>query len=142
MWLTGEYRHSIDAKGRLIVPARLREGLGDDVVLTAWLEDCIWMWSAQRFEEKGARPLSAERSGNKRKRAIARLIGSQAHSDRIDTQGRITVPQPLRESVGIQRDVMVVGALDHVEIWDPDKWQQEFSAIAAGREDLAQELDF
>ncbi len=142
MWLTGEYRHSIDAKGRLIVPSRLREVLGDDVVLTAWLEDCISMWSAERFEEKVARPLAAERSGNKRKRAIARLIGSQAHSDSIDSQGRITVPQTLRDSVGIDRDVMVVGALDHVEIWDPDKWQQEFTEIAAGRDQLAQELDF
>ena len=72
MALTGEFRHNIDAKGRLIVPARLRDELGDRVVLTTWFENCIAMWSEERFESRVAERLLSERNSNPRLRSSAR----------------------------------------------------------------------
>jgi MraZ protein len=141
--LTGEFRHNIDAKGRLIVPSRLREELGDRVVLTTWFENCIAMWSEERFESRVAQRLLSERNSNPRLRSSARRIASSAHTDGIDGQGRISVPAGLREGAGIEREVVVVGALDHAEIWDPAKWAEELGRTAAGGfEELAKELDF
>jgi len=141
--LTGEFRHTIDAKGRLIVPARLRDELGEKVFLSTWLEDCISMWSEALFEQKVSAPLVAERSGNASKRALARILGSATHTDGVDAQGRITVPPSLREHARIDRDVVIIGALDHAEIWSPEGWQREKERFAeGGLEDLAEQLNF
>jgi MraZ protein len=141
--LTGEFRHNIDAKGRLIVPSRLRDEVGDRVVLTTWFENCIAMWSEDRFETRVAERLLAERNSNPRLRSSARRIASSAHTDNIDAQGRISVPPKLRDGAGIDREVVVVGALDHAEIWDPMKWADELAKTSEGGfEELAEELDF
>ncbi len=140
---TGEYRHSIDAKGRLIVPARLRPALeGDAVVLTRWLENCIALWSAAGWEEIEGR-LRAQNAATPAARAFVRMVASSAFPDTIDKQGRISVPQHLREMAGIDRDVVVTGVLNHAEIWTPDLWRQQQQQAEEGRlEELAQELSF
>jgi MraZ protein len=141
--LTGEFRHNIDAKGRLIVPSRLREEIGERVVLTTWFENCIAMWAEGRFEDRVAGRLLLERNSNPRLRSSSRRIASSAHTDSIDGQGRVSVPSKLREAAGIEREVVVVGALDHAEIWDPGKWDEEMARTAEGGfEELAKELDF
>jgi MraZ protein len=141
--VTGEFRHNIDAKGRLIVPSRLRDELGDRVVLTTWFENCIAMWSEDRFESRVAERLLAERNSNPRLRSSARRIASSAHTDNIDAQGRISVPPKLRDGAGIEREVVVVGALDHAEIWDPARWAEELARTSGGGfEELAEELNF
>jgi MraZ protein len=119
---TGTFRHTIDTKGRLIVPSRLRDQLEkDQVVLTVWPDGCISMWSGQGWETLQSK-LLAQRQSSPRARAAVRQIASMAHTDQVDRQGRITVPQNLREHAGITRDVVVTGALDHGEIWSPEKW--------------------
>ena len=140
---TGEYRHSIDAKGRLIVPARLRPALeGDEVVLTRWLENCIALWSATGWDEIEGR-LRAQNAATPAARAFVRSVASSAFQDRIDKQGRVAVPQHLRAMAGIDRDVVVTGALTHAELWNPDRWQQQQQQVEEGRlEELAQELNF
>lgn len=140
---TGEYRHSIDAKGRLIVPARLRPALeGDEVVLTRWLENCIALWSATGWDEIESR-LRAQNTGSAAARGFVRSVASSAFPDRIDKQGRVAVPQHLRDMAGIDRDVVVTGALTHAELWNPDRWQQQQQQVEEGRlEELAQELNF
>jgi MraZ protein len=140
---TGEYRHSIDAKGRLIVPSRLRPALeGDQVVLTRWLEVCIAMWSAaewERFETS----LREQGSASPAARRVTRYVAASAHVDVIDKQGRITVPQHLRQFAGIDRDVVVSGALTHGEIWNPDRYAEQQQLMEEGRlEELARELNF
>jgi MraZ protein len=119
---TGTFRHTIDTKGRLIVPSRLRDQLEKDlVVLTVWPDGCISMWSGQGWETLQSK-LLAQRQSSPQARAAVRQIASMAHTDQVDRQGRITVPQNLREHAGITRDVVVTGALDHGEIWSPEKW--------------------
>jgi MraZ protein len=101
------------------------------------------MWSEELFETRVAERLLSERNSNPRLRSSARRLASSAHTDGIDAQGRISVPPQLREGAGIQREVVVVGALDHAEIWDPGNWRDELARTAGGGfEELAKELDF
>ena len=125
----GEYRHSIDAKGRLIVPSRLRTPLaGDKVVLSYWLDGGIALWSAEGWEAIATRLLSLGR-GSSKARSLLRQIASTAYEDEIDSQGRISVPPQLRQAAGIDRDVVVIGALDHAEIWAPEKFDEMKQAV-------------
>lgn len=144
MSFTGEYRHTIDAKGRLIVPSRLRDELEDSrLVLSPWMENCIAMWSAARWEEQIADRLIAERNSDPNKRSVARNLAASAHQDKVDGQGRITVPAHLREFAGIDRDCVVIGALDHGEIWNPSRWEDEKAKAAeGGLEAMVRELNF
>ena len=144
MAFTGEFRHTIDVKGRVIVPSRMRDELsGDQVVLTRWLEDCIAIWSPEgwaRIEES----LEALGESNKSARTLRRVVMASAHPDQVDKQGRITVPQHLRELAGIEKDCVVVGAGTRGEIWNPQRWQATQAEVSEeGRlEELVSELNF
>lgn len=140
---TGEFRHTIDAKGRLIVPARTRTELASEqVVLTIWLEDCIALWSPQGWEELD-RSLKALGRGKESARRLQRWIFRNTHPDEIDKQGRITVPASLRAQAGITRDVVIVGAGDHAEIWDPQRLDAHQAEQEPGQvEEWAEGLDF
>ncbi|MDQ3646932.1 MAG: division/cell wall cluster transcriptional repressor MraZ [Actinomycetota bacterium] len=143
MSFTGEFRHNVDAKGRLIVPSRLRDQLGKTVVLSTWMDGCIAMWSEGLWDTKVAEPMMAERNSDRSKRSAARWIAASAHSDEIDSQGRITVPQSLKDHAGIDREVVIVGSFDHAEIWAPLRWQEEKDRGAeGGLEAAVQELNF
>ena len=139
---TGEFHHSIDAKGRLIVPARLRPALdGDQVVLSRWLDGGIAMWSASGWDDIETR-LRAQGRGSTAARTLLRIVASSAYQDTIDKQGRISVPQQLRDAAGIDREVVVIGALDHAEIWQPERWDDlKQTAVEPGQlEELTEQL--
>jgi MraZ protein len=140
---TGEFRHSIDPKGRLIVPSRLRDELNDDrVVLTRWPDGCIAMWSGPGWDQFETRLLEQSRS-DATARAVVRAIAASAHQDVVDRQGRISVPQNLRDHADIGRDVVVVGALDHGELWSPARWDQQQARVEQERlDELVQQLSF
>ena len=141
MSFLGEFRHTIDAKGRLIVPSKLRDELEDDsVVLLGWAEDCIALYSGTGWKEFQDNIIAQKKNDRDSRRAV-RKIGSSAHEDTVDRQGRIGVPQHLRDMAGIERDVVVVGAFDHAEIWSPEKWEQETSAEGARMDELVEKLD-
>mgnify|MGYP002627911445 CR=1 FL=1 len=117
----GEYNHTIDAKGRLIIPSRFRELLGEEFVLTKGLDGCLFIypmdeWNA--FEEKlRALPLT-----NKNARTFTRFFVAGATNCELDKQGRILLPPVLREYANLQKDVVLAGVLSRVEIWDKDRW--------------------
>ncbi len=138
---TGEFHHAIDAKGRLIVPARMRDELVEDkVVLTRYTEGCIAMWSGVEWErfEQG---LVAQSKGDPNARAVVRAFAASAHQDTIDRQGRISVPPQLRALASLDRDVVISGAFDHGEIWSPETWEQEQAKAEPGRlEELFERL--
>jgi MraZ protein len=120
---TGEFRHTVDAKGRLIVPARLRDEIQDDsVVLVVSPEGCIDLWSGEHWARYEAELLEQRRT-NPLSRSVVRHIAASAHPDRIDRQGRLNIPPHLRAHAGIEREVLVVGSLDHAEIWSPERWE-------------------
>lgn len=118
--LIGNYQHSFDAKGRLFIPAKLREDLGDSVYMTRGLEGCIFLFSREGWDEfvaglENAAPLTA--------REATRFFGGNAGASDIDAQGRIIVPANLRAISNIGKDVTVVGVLNRLEIWNTDKWE-------------------
>lgn len=125
MSFTGEFRRSIDEKGRLIVPSRLRDEIGDDkVTLTVWTEQCISLWSGAGWRRLESN-LLAQRQNSTEARRFVRRMATKSHTDQVDKQGRITVPQHLRDYAGIDRDVVIAGSLDHAEIWSPERYAEE-----------------
>lgn len=122
----GEYNHTIDAKGRLIIPSKFREALGDEFVVTKGLDGCLFVydnkeWSA--FEEKlKALPLT-----NKEARQFVRFFLAGATLAEVDKQGRILVPGVLREFAGLEKEVVLIGVASRVEIWSKERWDNAAS---------------
>ncbi len=143
MSFTGEFRHTMDSKGRLIVPSRIRDELEDGgVVLTKYFNGCVALWSRDGWEDLERSLLQLGRS-RQDARAVIRYLAASAHQDEVDRQGRITVPSNLREHAGVDRNVVVTGALDHGELWSPENWHAEQGKVEEGRlDELAQELSF
>ncbi|MFP5297440.1 MAG: division/cell wall cluster transcriptional repressor MraZ [Actinomycetota bacterium] len=142
MAFTGRYRHTIDAKGRLILPSRLRDELDESKVLLMPSPDpCIAVWCGQARNEYEAK-LQSQSKASSRHRAAIRELYSFAHSDEVDKQGRVSVPDELRAERGIDREVVIVGAGDHIEIWDPQRYEQARAEVAEiGLSALFEELD-
>ncbi|MBE5819793.1 MAG: division/cell wall cluster transcriptional repressor MraZ [Clostridia bacterium] len=119
--LIGEYAHSIDTKGRLIMPAKLKEDIGEKFVITKGLDGCLFVYSQKEwknFEEKlRAFPLT-----NKDARALMRFFLAGAMECEIDKQGRFLITSNLREFAGLEKEVIIVGVLNKIEIWSKDKW--------------------
>lgn len=117
----GEYNHTIDAKGRLIIPSKFREVLGEEFVITKGLDGCLFVFPNsewQAFEEKLKKlPLT-----NKSARQFARFFVAGATPCELDKQGRILLPQTLREFAGLEKDVVLTGMLNRVEIWSKAQW--------------------
>ena len=117
----GEYNHTIDAKGRLIIPSRFRELLGEEFVLTRGLDGCLSIYPMDEwvaFEEKlRALPLT-----NKDARTFSRFFVAGATTCQLDKQGRILLPQTLREFAQLEKDVVLSGNLNRVEIWSKANW--------------------
>ena len=117
----GTHSPRLDEKGRLILPAKFREELADGLVLTRGQERCLYVFSAAEFErvheQMRAAPLSSKQA-----RDYIRVFLSGASDEVPDKQGRVTVPAPLRQYAGLDRDVTVIGAGTRVEIWDSESW--------------------
>lgn len=118
----GEYNHTIDAKGRLIVPSRFREILGDAFVVTKGLDGCLFVYDNeewQAFEEK----LRSLPITNKEARQFARFFLAGAAEVEVDKQGRILVPNILREFAQINKDVVLIGVASRIEIWSKERFE-------------------
>ena len=124
--LTGEYFHNIDAKGRMIFPSKLREELGLKFYVTRWLDDCLVVFSEEEWQ------IVCEKIKNQsfaKSRDIQRFLFANACMVEPDKQGRILIPQNLRERAGLDKDVAVIGVLNRAEIWDKDRWIQKSNEI-------------
>ena len=117
----GTYTPRLDEKSRLILPAKFREELAEGLVLTRGQERCISVFSAREFERVHEQMRSAPLS-SRQARDYIRVFLSGASDEVPDKQGRVTVPAPLRQYAGLDRDVTVIGAGTRVEIWDSESW--------------------
>lgn len=117
----GEYSHSIDEKGRLIIPSKFREELGDSFVLTRGLDGCLFVYPKTEWDilETKLRSLPLT---NKNARMITRFLVSGAATCELDKQGRILVPSALREYAHLEKEVVLTGNLERIEIWDKERW--------------------
>ena len=134
--LMGTYNHTIDAKGRMAFPTKLREQLGDSFVITIDPSGCLFAYSAAEWE------LFTERmktlTGAVAKAAIRKLYANAVTAE-ADKQGRILIPQNLREHAGLSHDVTVIGNLNHAEIWDSARFAEQEEKFSD--EELAAALD-
>ena len=122
----GEYNHTIDAKGRLIIPSKFREILGDAFVVTKGLDGCLFVYDNEewkRFEEK----LRSLPITNKEARQFVRFFLAGATEAEVDKQGRILIPNVLREFAEITKDVMLVGVGSRIEIWSRERFEETAS---------------
>ncbi len=119
--LYGEYNHNIDSKGRMNFPAKMRDELGPVFVITLWEGNCLAAFTDAEWNRISDRIRQLPMSKSK---DIVRYMFSNACSVEPDKQGRILIPQNLREAVGLEKDVTVIGAMDRAEIWNTAKWQE------------------
>ena len=139
----GEFQHSLDAKGRIILPSKIRSELESGLVITRAPDGCLWVFPKadfQAFAEKFRE--QARVVGDRRARDVMRFIFSGAHEDRPDRQGRITVPEHLREHAGLEREVTIAGAVDRIEVWKRERWDERRQAAAARMDEDLSDLGF
>ena len=122
--LLGEFNHSIDEKGRLIIPAKLRDDLGENFVICNGLEGCLFVYSQEEWSKFVAELETLPRM-SKDARIYKRYFFGSASEGTFDKQGRVLVPTPLRKSANLEKDVVLVGVQDHVEIWDKALWEEQ-----------------
>lgn len=135
----GTHAPRLDEKGRLVLPAKFREGLSAGVVLTKGQDRSIVVWPAAEFAAYAERLNEASRS-DARVRAYLRVLFSGAFDEIPDRQGRVTMPAALREYAGLDRDVVVVGNGTTVEIWDAVAWSTYLDGQEEGFSDLSEEV--
>ena len=134
--LMGTYYHNMDAKGRMAFPNKLREQLGVNFVITIGLEGCLYVYSNEEWEKftEQLRTLS----GPVAKQAIRKYAANAVVAE-ADKQGRILIPQNLREHAGLDHDITVIGNLNRAEIWDTERYNEINSKFTD--EELAEAID-
>mgnify|MGYP000902033923 FL=1 len=135
----GEYQHIIDVKGRVIMPAKFREGLGEKFVLTKGLDHCLFAYPNEEWGilEKKLRSLPLT---SKDARAFIRFFFAGACECELDKQGRILIPANLREYAGLEKDVVIIGVSTRVEIWSKDRWDEYNSASNLDHEAIVERM--
>jgi len=117
----GDFRHAIDEKGRLAVPARFRGQLTDGCVVVRWIENCLAVYPMADWEVLAAK-VKALPFTDPNARLLQRQLFAMASEETLDKQGRILIPAGLREFAGLGAEAKIVGSLDHAEIWAPERW--------------------
>ncbi len=136
----GEYQHSLDDKGRLIMPAKFRELLDEPFVVTRGLDNCLFVYPQQEWcilEEK----LKSLPMTSKDARAFVRFFFSGATECELDKSGRISLPQNLREYAALEKDVVISGVLNRIELWSKDRWDHYLAETADSYEEIAETME-
>ncbi len=121
--LIGEFEHSIDTKGRLILPAKIKDDLGKEFIITKGLDGCLFGYSLTEWN-KFAEKLKTLPLTNKNTRDFVRFFLSGAVEEETDKQGRFLVPANLREYASLTKDAVIIGVGTRIEIWDKKKWEE------------------
>jgi len=135
----GEYSHSVDPKNRLAVPSKFRGELGERLVVTRGLDKCLFVYPMKAWEII-AQKFSAFPMGDPGTRSFARLMLAGATDVDVDKQGRILLPEYLREYAQLKKDVVVAGLFDRIEIWDEKKWNQYKTKAEKDTDTIAKKL--
>lgn len=135
----GEYNNKLDAKGRMIVPSKFRSELSDRFIITRGLDKCLFGYTEEewsRIEERMQKLSLTKRDARK----FMRLFFSGAALVEMDKQGRINIPQNLRNYAGLEKDCTVIGVSDRIEIWDTGEWTDFYTKSEENFEDIAEDL--
>ena len=135
----GEYSHTIDTKGRLIIPSKFREELGETFVVTKGLDGCLFVFSDEEWKAFEIKLKSLPLT-NKNARQFARFFVAGATPCELDKQGRILLPATLREFAGLEKDVVLTGMLNRIEIWSKEKWNENNSLDGVAMDEIAEQM--
>jgi len=139
MTFMGEFDHTVDEKGRLIMPAKFRDGLGEKFVVTKGLDNCLFVYPQSEWANLEAK-LKALPLTNTNARAFVRFMFSGATDCELDKQGRILLPPNLREHAKLERDVIVIGVSNRVEIWAKAVWDKYSDEAGEAFEEIAEKI--
>lgn len=137
--LLGEYKHSLDAKGRMAIPAKFKDKLAAGTIITRGIDNCLFIFASKEWEVLAqklvALPLSQANS-----RAFVRLMLAGAMDVSLDAQGRILIPDYLRKYADLKKEIIVAGLYSRVEIWDADRWSDYKKKTEGASEEIAEKL--
>lgn len=134
----GEYHHTIDDKGRLIIPSKIRYELGENFIITRGLDNCLFIYPKTEWERIIAK--YKELPNTKNARDFMRFFLSGATVCELDKQGRVNISDPLIKYAGLEKDCVIIGVNDRLEIWSKDRWEQYISANEENLSDIADQL--
>lgn len=137
--LLGEYKHNVDIKGRVAIPAKFREKLGVGAIITRGLDNCLFVFSAKEWEILAAKLISLPIS-KADSRAFGRFMLSGATDVEIDAQGRILIPDYLRKFADLKKQATVAGLYNRIEIWDSERWEKYTAKTESSSEEIAEKL--
>ncbi|MBC7224735.1 MAG: division/cell wall cluster transcriptional repressor MraZ [Anaerolineae bacterium] len=135
----GEFEHSVDEKGRLIIPAKFRSGLAEGMVITRGLDACLWVFPPEEWAPLAER-ISSLPVTNVSFRDFARLMFAGAAEVVPDAQGRVLIPAYLRRYAQLDGDVVIIGLNRRLEIWNRDRWYERMARVESDADGLAQHL--
>ncbi|MFV0363852.1 MAG: division/cell wall cluster transcriptional repressor MraZ [Suipraeoptans sp.] len=139
--LKGEYGHNIDAKGRLIIPAKMRDDLGENFVITKGVENCLYVHPEEQWKSFEDKLNSLPTTTDKNARQFAYFFQGSATDGDLDKQGRTLIPQTLRNYAKLDKEVIFVGMGKRAEIWDKKKWDEKSAVVESSIEDIASDME-
>lgn len=135
----GEYHHTIDEKGRIIIPAKFRDALGKEFIITRGIENCLFVYSLQNWANI-TNKLSSLPFTKKDARTFNRFFMSGATNVELDKQGRVNISQPLTQYANLLKDCVIIGTGDRLEIWSQESWNSFFDSTKDSMSDIAENL--
>ena len=135
----GEFQHNIDAKGRLIVPSKLREQLGEKFVVTRGMDGCLFGYTLPEWNQLKTK-LNEMPLSKKDARAFVRFFYSAATECEIDKQGRINIPVSLRNHASLEKECVIIGVANRIEIWDQARWNEFTKETEDSFDDIAETM--
>lgn len=136
--LIGQYNHSIDTKGRIIIPSKVRDNLGDNFIVTRGLDGCLFVYPKCEWENIINK--YKELPDTKNRRHFMRIFLSGATECEYDKQGRINIPKPLVEYAKLEKDCIIIGVDERLEIWSKERWEGFINENEENLSDIADEL--
>lgn len=137
--LIGEYQHIIDQKRRLAIPSKLREDLGQKMILTRGLDNCLFLYSLSEWN-KVVEKLNHLPIGQEKTRSFVRLMLSGAVDMELDSLGRILIPEYLKSYAELKKEAVIAGLYNRLEIWDKSRWENYKGKIEKNTDELAEKL--
>ena len=137
--LLGEYKHNLDTKGRMAIPAKFRDKLTAGAIITRGIDDCLFVLANPEWEEL-AKKLIALPLAQANSRAFVRLMLAGATDVALDSQGRILIPDYLRKYAGLKKEAVVAGLYNRIEIWDSAAWQTYRMKTESSSQEIAEKL--
>lgn len=135
----GEYHHTIDEKGRIIIPAKFREELGNNFIITRGIENCLFVYSAENWA-KITNKLNSLPFTKKDARTFNRFFMSGATDVELDKQGRVNISRPLIDYASLIKDCVIIGTGDRLEVWSQESWESFFDSTKDSMSDIAENL--